>query len=49
MYAWFLVFFSEALLARGGSVGPVASFATFAVVAIGALGSWLGGVLGDSR
>jgi len=47
MYAWFLVFFSDELVARGGSVGSAAAYATFAVIAIGGLGSWVGGVLGD--
>jgi MFS family permease len=43
MWAWFLVFFSEAV-ADGGS-GP--AYATFAVIGVGALGCWAGGVLGD--
>ena len=43
MWAWFLVFFSEAV-ADGGS-GP--AYAAFAVIGIGALGCWTGGVLGD--
>ena len=43
MWAWFLVFFSEAV-ADGGS-GP--AYATFAVIGIGSLGCWAGGVLGD--
>src|SRR5829696_6900346 len=30
MYAWFLVFFSDELVARGGSVGSAAAYATFA-------------------
>jgi MFS family permease len=47
MYAWFLVFFSEALTVRGASVGSAAAYATFAVIAIGGLGSWVGGILGD--
>jgi MFS family permease len=47
MYAWFLVFFSEALASRGASVGSAAAYATFAVIAIGGLGSWVGGILGD--
>jgi MFS family permease len=47
MYAWFLVFFSDALVAQGGTVGPFAAYATFAVMAIGGLGSWIGGILGD--
>lgn len=47
MYAWFLLFFSEALSARGVAEGPAAAYATFAVIAIGGLGCWVGGVLGD--
>jgi MFS family permease len=47
MYAWFLVFFSEALTARGAAVGSAAAYATFAVIAMGGLGSWVGGILGD--
>ena len=47
MYAWFLMFFSEALAVRGAPVGPAAAYATFAVIAIGGLGSWVGGILGD--
>jgi MFS family permease len=47
MYAWYLVFFSEALAARGTAVGSAAAYATFAVIAIGGLGSWMGGILGD--
>src|SRR5215211_6152238 len=37
MYAWFLVFFSEALASRGAPVGSSAAYATFAVIAIGGL------------
>lgn len=47
MYAWFLLFFSEALGSRGTSVGPAAAYATFAVIATGALGCWVGGRLAD--
>ncbi len=43
MWAWFLVFFSEAV--AGGGSGP--AYATFAVIGIGAVGCWAGGVLGD--
>lgn len=46
-YAWFLVFFSEVLAARGVSVGSAAAYTTFAFIAIGGLGSWVGGILGD--
>lgn len=35
MYAWFLAFFSEALVAKGIRVGPAAAYATFAVIAAG--------------
>ena len=47
MYAWFLVFFTEALVFVGAPVGSSAAYATFAVIAIGGLGSWVGGILGD--
>jgi MFS family permease len=47
MYAWFLVFFRDALTSRGSSVGATAAFATFAVIAAGSLGCWIGGLLGD--
>jgi MFS family permease len=47
MYAWFLVFFSDALAARGAAVGSAAAYATFAVIAMGGLGSWVGGIMGD--
>jgi MFS family permease len=45
MWAWYLVFFSEAIGGTGLRTTP--SFATFAVIAVGALGCWAGGVLGD--
>jgi MFS family permease len=44
MWAWFFLFFSEAVL---GGRGEPAAFATFAVIGIGGLGCWAGGVLGD--
>jgi MFS family permease len=47
MYAWFLVFFSDEPVARGGSVGSTAAYATFAIIAVGGVGSWVGGILGD--
>jgi MFS family permease len=47
MYAWFLLFFSDELAARGASVGSAAAYATFAVIAVGGLGCWVGGILGD--
>jgi MFS family permease len=46
MWAWFLVFFSNAVNPEG-SVTAGAAFATFAVIGIGAVGCWAGGVLGD--
>lgn len=45
MWTWFLLFFSSALGAHGGT--SRAALATFAVIGIGALGSWAGGVAGD--
>jgi MFS family permease len=47
MYAWFSVFFSDVLVARGASVGSAAAYATFAVMAAGGLGCWVGGILAD--
>jgi MFS family permease len=47
MYAWFLVFFSDALRSRGAPVGSAAAYATFAVIATGGIGSWIAGLLGD--
>jgi len=47
MYAWFLVFFSDGLVARGAPIGSVAAYATFAVIGVGGLGCWVGGILGD--
>jgi MFS family permease len=44
MWAWFLVFFSEAL---GTGNGSTAAYATFAVIGIGSFGCWAGGLLGD--
>jgi nitrate/nitrite transporter NarK len=46
MWAWFLVFFSESVVAAGGSAAT-APLATFAVIGSGAVGCYLGGVLGD--
>lgn len=43
MWAWFLVFFSDAV----GTSRTSAAFATFAVIGIGGLGCWAGGALGD--
>jgi MFS family permease len=42
MWAWFLLFVSEALDARSS-----AAYATFAVIGAGAVGCWVGGLLGD--
>jgi MFS family permease len=47
MYAWFVVFLSDHVTARGGGAGPATAYGTFAVIAIGAVGCWVGGVLGD--
>jgi MFS family permease len=47
MYAWFLVFFSDQLVARRAQIGSAAAYATFAVIAIGSMGCWVGGILGD--
>jgi MFS family permease len=47
MWAWFLVFTTDSLQARGEEVGARAAYATFAVIAAGAIGCWVGGLLGD--
>lgn len=47
MYAWFSAFFSDALVARGASVGSAAAYATFTTFAAGGLGCWVGGILAD--
>jgi MFS family permease len=47
MWAWFLLFVTASLEARGEEVGVRAAYATFAVIAVGGLGCWVGGVLGD--
>jgi MFS family permease len=47
LYAWFLIFFSQALAARGRDVGSSSAFATFAVIAMGAVGAAVGGILAD--
>jgi MFS family permease len=47
MWAWFLVFFADAVAARGNEVGTKAAYATFAVIAAGGAGCWAGGLLGD--
>jgi MFS family permease len=47
MWAWFVVFFSDALASRGTPAGSAAAYATFAVIGIGGLGCWAGGILGD--
>lgn len=48
MWAWFLVFYTDAL-ARDGRPGATsaAALGTFAVIGIGAFGCWAGGYLGD--
>jgi len=45
MWAWYLVFFTEALGTHG--VDRRAALATFGVIGIGSLGCWAGGVVGD--
>lgn len=47
MYAWFSVFFADALAARGVAAGPAAAYATFSVFVAGGLGCWVGGILAD--
>ena len=47
MAAWFSVFFAEALLAFGNSVGSAAAFATFGIFISGGLGCWVGGIMAD--
>ncbi|MGH3086765.1 MAG: MFS transporter, partial [Rubrobacteraceae bacterium] len=42
MWAWFLVFFSDALARVGAPVGSSAAYATFAVIGIGGIGCWVG-------
>jgi len=47
MWAWILVFLTDAFADAGrpGRAGP--AFAAFAVIGIGGLGCWVGGILGD--
>ncbi len=47
MWAWILVFLTDAFAGAGrpGRAGP--AFAAFAVIGIGGLGCWVGGILGD--
>ena len=47
MWAWFVVFFADAMRARGDAPGTAPAYATFAVIGIGGLGCVIGGVLGD--
>jgi MFS family permease len=47
MWAWFVVFYAEALRASGSVAGSTPAFATSFVIGIGAVGCWVGGVLGD--
>jgi MFS family permease len=47
MYAWFSVFFADALTAQRVPVGSAAAYATFAMFVAGGLGCWLGGILAD--
>lgn len=48
MWAWFVVFFSEALVAGGSATSAAAPYAAFTVIGLaGAAGCWTGGILGD--
>jgi MFS family permease len=47
MSAWFVVFFADALIAHGLSVGSLAAFATYGVFLSGGLGCWVGGLMAD--
>jgi MFS family permease len=47
MYAWFSLFFGDALRAQGIPVDSTAAYTTFVVMAVGAVGSWAGGILAD--
>lgn len=47
MAAWFLVFFGDHLVARGGEALPLAALVTFTVITMGAAGSWAGGFIAD--
>ena len=48
MWAWFLVFFTDALDADRARGSEGAALATFAVIGIGGLGCWIGGLMGDA-
>ncbi|MDP9465666.1 MAG: MFS transporter [Actinomycetota bacterium] len=47
MWAWIVVFLTDAFANAGhpGRVGP--AFAAFAIIGVGGVGCWVGGVLGD--
>lgn len=47
MYAWFAVFVSDHLSAKGSVVLPAAAFITFTVIAMGSPGSYVGGLISD--
>ena len=47
MWAWFLVFYTDAIGADRSRGSTTAALATFAVIGIGAAGCWVGGLLGD--
>jgi MFS family permease len=47
MYAWFSVFFGDALISQGINPGSSPAFATFAIFLAGSLGCWAGGALAD--
>ncbi len=45
LFAWFPLFFTDFLLAKGIVVGTKPSFAAFLLFSAGAVGCWLGGVI----
>jgi MFS family permease len=47
MWAWFAVFFGDALRLQGLEEGSAPAFAAFAVIGVGGLGCYVGGVLGE--
>lgn len=47
MYAWFAVFVSDHLSAKGSVILPAAAFITFTVIAMGSPGSYIGGLISD--
>ncbi len=47
LYAWFYVFFTDALINHGIQNNKLASLVTFGVFVFGSFGSWAGGILAD--